>query len=284
MRIARIVRYCSALLAFVVPASLAARCREPHDCNPTSISDREICNFHKVDDDLYRGARPTCSGLAKLEALGIRTFIDLGGGQAAIHRCRGEAEQAGLHIILRKISLVQIVVTGISDTNVRELFALIQRSPKPVFIACSLGRDRTGAIVAVYRMRRGEMRPGETLEEARYYGYRTVFRGLRKAVERYQDPENLRLLPFPSLTQDPPQGVCRPAALRRNRFECLPDSELEKANRPDKRDYTIEESSGSGSEAGSGGGSAFPAVAVAATCSGTSRGRWLPSAATAAIN
>jgi tyrosine-protein phosphatase SIW14 len=209
----RVVSYLGAFVAFIVPANSVARCGQPHDCNPTTITDREICDFHKVDNDLYRGARPTCSGLAKLRALGIRTFIDLGGAEAAVHDCEAETKKAGMHIIPYKINVTQIVATGVSDANLRQLFALIQRSPKPIFVGCSLGRDRTGTIVALYRMRRGEMSFGEALQEAQYYGYRRRFRGLRKALERYEDSQELRLLPLPSLTPVPAGSVCRPASV-----------------------------------------------------------------------
>src|SRR5438876_8284194 len=101
------------LVLLIFPAVLKARCREPRDCNPTSITSKEICNFHKVDNDLYRGGRPTCLGLAKLEALGIRTFIDLGGAGAAIHHCKGEAELRGIGLIRVKISVLQVILTGV---------------------------------------------------------------------------------------------------------------------------------------------------------------------------
>lgn len=79
----------------------AAKCRHPRDCNPTTISDTDICDFHKVDNDLYRGGRPTCSGLSKLEALGIQTFINLEEAQkrqsAAVRTARERQGFASFH-------------------------------------------------------------------------------------------------------------------------------------------------------------------------------------------
>ena len=34
-------------------------------------------NLHKVSDDLYRGAQPTAEGIKQLQALGIKTIINL---------------------------------------------------------------------------------------------------------------------------------------------------------------------------------------------------------------
>ena len=141
------------LSLLVSPITSEAKCREPRDCNPTSITPREICNFHKVYDDLYRGGRPSCIGLAKLEALGIRTFIDLGGAGAAIHPCKAEAAARGIRFIRVKIRLPKIILTGVSDAQLRDLFATMRNASKPIFVSCSLGRDRTGMVVALYRMR-----------------------------------------------------------------------------------------------------------------------------------
>src|SRR5438034_11315578 len=111
-----------AVLLLISPNASQAECHEPRNCNPTSITPREICNFHKVDDDLYRGGRPSCIGLAKLEALGIRTFIDLGGAGAAIHPCKAEAAARGIRFIRVKIRLPKIILTGVSDAQLRDLF------------------------------------------------------------------------------------------------------------------------------------------------------------------
>jgi len=84
----------------------------------------------------------------------------------------------------------------------------MKAAPKPIFVSCSLGRDRTGMVVALYRMKRGEMSFNEAWQEAVYYGYRPRFRGLRNALDRYQDRRELEQLPAPS--PSPPTTVCEP--------------------------------------------------------------------------
>lgn len=193
--------------------SLEAKWPRPCDCNPTAITESDISNFHKVDHDLYRGARPTCNGLSHLEALGIRTFINLGGAEAAIHSCEKGAKAAGIHFIHFHISPVQTVLTGVSDERLRSLFAFMQQAPKPIFLSCQLGRDRTGVIVALYRIKRRELSFDEALQEAVYYGYRQYYLGLRVTLDRYKDPLELRSLPAPSLSGMPSRGVCLPKGL-----------------------------------------------------------------------
>ena len=36
-----------------------------------------VPNFHKVSNDLYRGAQPTAEGMKRLEKLGIKTVVNL---------------------------------------------------------------------------------------------------------------------------------------------------------------------------------------------------------------
>jgi protein tyrosine/serine phosphatase len=188
-----------------------SRSESPHqyECNPDSITGEEIPNFHRVDNDLYRGGHPSCAGLAQLESLGVRTFIDLGGAGGAFRHCESARNGAGIQVYHVKVSLADITLLGISDEKLRTIFALMRKSPKPVFVSCSLGRDRTGVITALYRLKRGEMSFAEAENEAVYYGYRRRFIGLHKALERYRDPQELKLLPSPAPTAPPPESVCR---------------------------------------------------------------------------
>lgn len=202
-------------LFLLIPLSnLEGKCRHPHDCNPTTIGESDICDFHKVDNDLYRGGRPTCNGLSKLQALGIRTFINLGGAEGRIHGCEDDARRAGIRFISFHISLVQVAFTGVSDERLRSLFALMQEAAKPIFLSCTLGRDRTGVIVALYRVKRRELSFQKAKKEAVYYGYRPSFIGLRKTLERYKDPQQVGFLPAPSSSAAPLETVCLPQSMR----------------------------------------------------------------------
>lgn len=199
-------------LCTLAPASdLPSKFPHQYECNPASITRKQIPNFHVVDNDLYRGGSPSCAGLAQLESLGVRTFIDLGGAAGAIHHCKSVRGGTGIKVYHVKVSIPDITLIGISDEKLRTIFALMQKSPKPIFISCSLGRDRTGVVVALYRLKRGEMSFSEARQEAIYYGYRPRFIGLHKALDRYRDPAEVKLLPAPTHTQ--PESVCRARSL-----------------------------------------------------------------------
>jgi len=173
----------------------------PRAGNPSRITEKDIPNFHQVDADLFRGGHPDCNGYAKLAALGIRTIVDLQGG--AVGTIRGCEKRTGrrnlnFHIIPFEIWFGQTAVTGVSDQRLRQLFGMMRQAPKPMFVTCKLGDDRTGVIVALYRMRRGEMSFQRAEQEARSYHFHPdVLIGLKLTLDRYRDRRKVSALPDP---------------------------------------------------------------------------------------
>jgi protein tyrosine/serine phosphatase len=199
-------------------ASLEAKCfyHFPQDCNPTPITDQDICDFHEVDSDLYRGSHPKCSGYVKLAALGIRTIINLeGGASGELQDCERKAHHAefGFRFISFHINPLETALTGVSDHKMSRLFTLMGQAPKPIFISCRLGKDRTGVVVALYRMKRREMSFSQARQEAYYYRYTSRLIGLKRTLDRYRDSGALAALPTPVISSKGPQAVCRPKGL-----------------------------------------------------------------------
>jgi protein tyrosine/serine phosphatase len=202
------------VVPFLVGLTLAV---ERH---PSAITPQEIPNFHQVDADLYRGGHPRCSGYARLAALGIRTIVDLQGAtKGSLRDC--EAHRRRRHfsfgIISFRINFLQTAVTGVSSESLRRLFASMERAPKPIFVTCKLGDDRTGLVVALYRMKRREMSFDEAKREALSYDFHPdLLLGLRTTLDRYRNPQEVRLLPPPvDLAEAPRRGVRRPKGRQR---------------------------------------------------------------------
>lgn len=203
-----------AVLALARP-SQARLFRHPQraDCVPSFIAPRDIRGFHQVDRDLYRGGHPSCRGYAQLQALGIRTFIDLQGGlEKNFERCAAQTGGAPnrYRFVPFKINLLQTTLTGVPDQRLRSLFALMAKAPKPIFINCKFGEDRTGLVVALYRLKLGEMTYAEARREALYYGFETHLCGLNRTLKRYRNPRELMALPQPGVSAPPLSSVCRP--------------------------------------------------------------------------
>lgn len=204
--LARISRLVGALLLLAWPAVGQGPCSLdfPHDSNPTPIVDADICNFHQVDADLYRGARPRPRAYAKLVQLGIRTIVNLEEPEYA-EREKSVLDELNatlkpeqrINFISFPIGQKEIAVAGVPDERLKELFQQMQAARKPIFLHCYYGKDRTGAIVAIYRMRRREKSYDEAYTEANHYRFSRSDLGLRRTIDRYESAKKLQSLPRP---------------------------------------------------------------------------------------
>ncbi|MGD0128563.1 MAG: tyrosine-protein phosphatase [Terriglobia bacterium] len=147
---------------------------------------RGIPNFHQVDGTIYRGGQPTAQGWASLERLGVKTVIDLRRHEEhSIQAERQEAEAAGMHY-------VNVPMSGIvapTDDTILKVLALFQSSGAgPVFVHCRLGVDRTGAVIACYRIAHDGWGNQKALDEAKACGMHWFEFGLMRYILRFSPP------------------------------------------------------------------------------------------------
>lgn len=143
---------------------------------------KELPNFHKVSDQLYRGAQPLGGGMKKLSELGIKTIINLRGEEDRISGEQKETESAGL----RYFNIPMPGLSAPSDEQVARVMAIINNPDnQPVFIHCKRGSDRTGTIAAVYRISRDGWTAEGAIAEARRYGMSWAEFGMRTYISNY---------------------------------------------------------------------------------------------------
>lgn len=118
------------------------------DCEvkaPESLQADGLDNLHRISCDLYRSAQPTEVGVQSAKALGIRSILSL---QVSLTDDEAVASQAaGIEYV--NIPLVPWLVT---QDNIINCLKFIASAPKPVLVHCYHGSDRTGLIVAMYRI------------------------------------------------------------------------------------------------------------------------------------
>ena len=119
-------------------------------------------NFYKVDDDLYRSEQPTKEGMEALESMGIKSIVNV----RNILNDRREGKATKLDLYKKRINTWTIKYSEIIDA-----LRLIQKAPKPVLIHCKHGSDRTGCIVAAYRMAFMNWTKEEAIKEFQLGGY-----------------------------------------------------------------------------------------------------------------
>jgi protein tyrosine phosphatase (PTP) superfamily phosphohydrolase (DUF442 family) len=146
---------------------------------------RGVPNFHKVSDDLYRGAQPSAEGMRELKKLGIKTIINL----RSFHSDRDEIGDTGLayeHIYMKTWHPEEKEV-------VRFLQIVADKDRTPVFVHCRRGADRTGMMCAVYRIAVQGWSKAEAIEEMTKGGF-GFYRGWQNLVEyvREMDIDEIR--------------------------------------------------------------------------------------------
>ena len=124
-------------------------------------------NFGRVSAGLYRGAEPDRDCLGHLAALGVRTVVNLRDEKDA-----SEDEQAGvLALGMRYHSMPMSGFDRPSAIEVQRVLAILKASEnQPVFVHCKRGRDRTGVIVAAYRMTNDGWAADRAVKEAKDFG------------------------------------------------------------------------------------------------------------------
>jgi protein tyrosine/serine phosphatase len=129
-------------------------------------------NFARVSDQLYRGAQPTAEGFAALKGMGIKTVVNL----RAAHSDLDLLEGLGLHYV--HISFKPWHPE--EEDFVKFLHVVTDPDCQPVFVHCQHGADRTGVMVALYRVAELGWKPARALEELPVFGFHEIWDDLRE--------------------------------------------------------------------------------------------------------
>jgi protein tyrosine phosphatase (PTP) superfamily phosphohydrolase (DUF442 family) len=140
-------RRASLLLALLLCA-WTARAGEAPNARPsnwaTPVTGTTVANLYRVESGLYRGAQPNAAGFQELARLGVRTVLDLAGGD-------GDGPLAGDESL--KLFHVPMSAWGLHDDLVLEALRIMtEPENRPLMVHCRHGADRTGAMVALYRV------------------------------------------------------------------------------------------------------------------------------------
>ncbi|HEY7388003.1 MAG TPA: tyrosine-protein phosphatase [Bryobacteraceae bacterium] len=146
-----------------------------------------LSNFHQVNAKLFRGGQPSAAGMEQLHKLGVTTVVDL--------RESGERAEAEKKVVeslgMRYVNVPMRGMHTPEPGQVAKVLSIIDdNADGAVFVHCRRGADRTGAVVAIYRITHNGWDNGKALSEARALGMSRFQIALQHYVRDYRPERN----------------------------------------------------------------------------------------------
>jgi protein tyrosine/serine phosphatase len=165
-----------ALCAFALALPAAA---ENHELDSSGLP-----NFMKVNEHVFRGAQPTDAGFQALAKMGVKTILNLREAEYS------DAEERAVKAAGMKY--VSVPMRGMSaptsEQMIKVLALLNDESAGPVFVHCRRGADRTGTVIACYRIGHDQWENKKALSEAKQMGMSMWERAMQHYVTGYKAP------------------------------------------------------------------------------------------------
>ncbi|NMA19146.1 MAG: dual specificity protein phosphatase family protein [Lentisphaerae bacterium] len=164
------------LVAFVVVADEPVR--DKRWAVPVEIAGVE--NLHRVDEGLYRSGQPTGEGFKNLYDYGIRVVLSL--------RSNHDDRTLAGNDTQLELLCVPMAAWFISDQDIIAALRILRsRDPKkPLLVHCWHGADRTGAVIAAYRIVCQNWTVSDAIREMQEggFGYHSLFQNISTYLEK----------------------------------------------------------------------------------------------------
>jgi hypothetical protein len=172
------------------PAQVRKAPVPPHQRSVAKHRLREgVPKFGEVTPTLYRGGQPTREGFDRLAKMGINIVVDVG-------RSKRDERQ------LKKLGMRYVPIAWHCPFPKDDVFArflkLIRDNPnKKIFVHCRLGDDRTGMMIAAYRMSAQGWTAERAMKEMEAFGFTDLHHLICPGLAEYEKsfPERLKQNP-----------------------------------------------------------------------------------------
>jgi tyrosine-protein phosphatase SIW14 len=172
-----------------VPHTIAEKIRVPG-----------VANFGEVTPTLFRGAQPTERGFENLSKMGVAIVVDLREG-SEVQREEREVTALGM-----KFVAISWNCTEPKDEYFAKFLTVLRSNPdKKVFVHCHVGVDRTGMMIASYRMADQGWTAEEARREMKTFGFSMLHEMMCSGLGSYEGR-------FPSVVSDNPAFQVRAVA------------------------------------------------------------------------
>lgn len=146
--------------------------------------DSPFDNLYKVSDSIFRSEQPDSLGVVFLQENGFKSILNI-----KTRQTDAAFDTEGIHLYH-----VKMRAECLKDKKVIEALQILRDAPKPVVVHCHYGADRTGLIVALYRIIYQGYSKEEAIEELKFggFGFHRFLWNIPKYIKK-ADIEKLRL-------------------------------------------------------------------------------------------
>lgn len=148
-----------------------------------------IPNFGEVTPKLFRGAQPSHEGFDALAKMGVEIVVDARRGD----RTNSEGKEVS-RLGMKYVAIPWQCPFPHDDVFARFLKLLQENPDKKIFVHCRQGVDRTGMMIASYRMADEGWSAGDAMIEMRQFGFSGTHHLLCPSLAGYEKsfPERLK--------------------------------------------------------------------------------------------
>lgn len=138
-----------------------------------------VPNFGEVSPTLFRGAQPTEPGFKALQKMGVDIVVNARGGS--------DSEEKEVRALGMQYVAIPWHCPFPEDDIFARFLKLIQDNPnKKVFVHCQLGEDRTGMMIASYRMATEGWSADEAMLEMQKFGFSRAHHFICPSLASYE--------------------------------------------------------------------------------------------------
>ena len=138
-----------------------------------------VPRFAEVEPGFSRGGRPSEEGIRALAARGYRTVVSLRHDEEE----RARVLAAGMEYVEVPMKAGLLGAPEPTGDQARAFLAVVgDPARRPVFVHCRRGKDRTGVMVALYRVARCGWTAEEAIEEMNDRGMSVHYRAFRQYI------------------------------------------------------------------------------------------------------
>jgi tyrosine-protein phosphatase SIW14 len=164
----------------------------PQASGAQTEKERGVPNFGRVTDNLYRGGQPTSEGFNALHAMGVGIVVDFREKPADLATEKRQVESLGM----KSVDIPWSANHEPSSDQIVEFLDLVRAHPDTkIYVHCRRGADRTGVMVAAFRIAVEHKSVADAVSEMHRYHYDWLF---RSQLKRY-------IQSLPALLQNDPQ-------------------------------------------------------------------------------